>query len=81
MIFLAKTCKDNEVYDVRAQCPRSCLYPQGNPDCGVLDPIEGCYCKQGYILDSNNNCIEEAKCGCVIEIGDESVVLEVFKVY
>ena len=66
------------MYDVRAQCPRSCLFPQGNPDCGVLVPIEGCYCMAGYVLNNNAECVRETDCVCVLPDGSATLQVKLF---
>lgn len=69
-------CKENQVYDVRAECPKSCLNPEGK-GCGQLIMTEGCYCKNGYVQGANNTCISLESCGC--EIPGEKIRIQVNK--
>jgi hypothetical protein len=68
-------CGDNEIYDVRAECAKTCIKPKGDYDCGVLKPIEGCYCKDGFVYDGTGNCIKVESCGCPLP--DNSAILSV----
>ena len=43
-------------------CPPTCLNPDGNYDCGLLLPNEGCFCKPGFVRNSNYTCIELKDC-------------------
>lgn len=54
-------CGQNEEYAIRDECPKTCLYPDGRYDCGSLDPIEGCYCKVGFVLNSFGKCIKASR--------------------
>lgn len=71
----AKTCGTNEVYELRAECSKTCLFPDGNNDCGLVNPIEGCYCKAGFVLDAANQCVAKENCGCVLP--DKSGIIAV----
>ena len=63
------------MYDVRAECPKTCLNPTGAYDCGILKPIEGCYCNDGYVYDGSGNCILNTTCGCALP--DNSAIVSV----
>jgi hypothetical protein len=76
------------VYELRAECPKTCINLNGAPDCGLKKPIEGCYCKTGFVLDSQGNCIAAANCGCltpdgtsVINVGQQVTSLDCTVVY
>ena len=62
-------CGANQEYDIRASCPATCLNLNGNNDCGIVTPTEGCFCKSGFVLDSNNNCVSSSSCGCTYPDG------------
>ena len=62
-------CGANQVYDIRAKCPATCLYLNGNNDCGIISAVEGCFCQTGFVLDSNNNCVGISSCGCTYPDG------------
>ena len=70
-------CGANQVYDVRAECPRTCTNPDGNYDCGIIERAEGCYCQDGFVLDSDGSCISADQCGCLI--ADLNIVQQVLK--
>jgi hypothetical protein len=65
----ANPCGANQIYELRSECPKSCLYLQGLPDCGLKKPIEGCYCKTGYVYDAQGNCVLSSACGCLLPDG------------
>ena len=75
--FTAVTCKENQVYEIQTGCPKTCLNPDGNYDCGAAVPIEGCYCKPGYLVAADGSCILPPSCGCTLP--DNSGILEVRK--
>ena len=51
-------CDQNEVYDIRDECPKTCLYPDGRYDCGSPVRLEGCYCQDGFVLNSFGQCVK-----------------------
>lgn len=71
---LGLTCGENEVYDVRAECPKTCLNPV-DYDCGEKVTMEECFCKEGYLRNSQGVCITADKCGCTMP--DKSSTLQV----
>ena len=71
-------CGENEVFELRSGCPKTCLYPNGGNECGALQPIEACYCKEGFLLDANGKCIDDSECGCPLM--DRSRTIKVFKI-
>lgn len=73
--FIAINCGQNQVFDTRAECAKTCLYPEGIYDCGIISAVEGCFCAPGYLIDSNNNCIQQSNCGCILP--DKSGVIDV----
>jgi len=60
----ALKCKQNQEYDVRAECPKTCYDPTGKNDCGVKEVSEGCFCKNGFLEGENDTCIPLEQCGC-----------------
>ncbi|CAF0786128.1 unnamed protein product [Brachionus calyciflorus] len=64
-----KTCGSNEIYAIRKECPRTCLDPYALTDCGELKTIEGCFCKEGFVLNTNGICVKIEECGCVLPDG------------
>lgn len=69
----AKSCDSNEIYEIRRECPKTCLDPFGETDCGELKSIEGCFCMNGYVLDSKGFCVPFDKCGCILPDGSGSI--------
>ncbi|RMZ98161.1 c-binding -like [Brachionus plicatilis] len=51
-------------WDSSLACPENCFYLYEEYDCGIREKQEGCYCKNGFILDSMGNCIKPESCGC-----------------
>jgi len=62
-----KLCKKNQVYEIRSECPKNCLYPNGKYKCGLVKPVEGCHCKKGFVRNSKEECVKEEECGCKAE--------------
>lgn len=58
---------------MRSECTKTCLNPEGDYDCGEKRPVEGCYCKDGFVLDSTNKCILKDKCGCTLPDGSGTI--------
>jgi hypothetical protein len=73
------TCGPNQVFDIRSGCPASCLFPNGQADCGLALAVEGCFCRSGYLKDSNGNCVAQNSCGC--KSPDNSFVMPINTVY
>ena len=69
--FLALSCGANQVYEMRAECPKTCLEPAGNYPCGALIPFEACYCAQGFVLSPDGRCVDFTSCGCNSPLGTE----------
>ena len=59
----------NEVYAIRSECSRTWLDQMGTKDCGEIKAVEGCYCKDGFVLNSNGACIPTTECGCLLPDG------------
>ena len=78
---IALACPANTVYkDDPPACPDTCLNPNGNPNCPTkIQPVPGCYCAQGLVLDSTGNCIPSAQCGC--SLPDKSGHVSVYIIY
>ena len=68
-------CGENQIYELRSECPKTCLYLNGDYDCGLVKPLETCYCKKGYVLNGEGECILSSTCGCILP--DESTNLSV----
>ena len=73
--FLALTCKTNQIFDLRSECPKTCLDPSGSNDCGETKTTEGCFCATGYVLNSNGDCVQQSTCGCTLP--DNSSTIEI----
>lgn len=67
--FIGIACNPNQVLDVRKECPKTCLDPLGKNDCGELRASDGCFCLDGYVLNSNGLCVKLDKCGCKLPDG------------
>ena len=48
---------------------KTCLFPNGNYDSGIAQPVEGCYCAEGFLLNSDNKCVPQNQCGCALPSG------------
>ena len=59
----------NEIYSIKTYCPKTCLDPFGTADCGEIKPVEGCFCKEGFVLNSNGVCVPIDQCGCPLPDG------------
>ena len=59
----AVPCGENEVYELRAECTKTCLDTE-LAECGLKVPIEGCYCKTGFVKNNADKCIPVNECGC-----------------
>ncbi|XP_074075051.1 IgGFc-binding protein [Macrotis lagotis] len=58
------TCPPNSVYSpCGSACPLSCFQASGPSDCDSRPCVEGCVCKQGYLL-SGDKCVLASDCGC-----------------
>ncbi|RZB41740.1 TIL domain containing protein [Asbolus verrucosus] len=55
-------CRDNEEFkECGVTCPPSCLQPI--PSCTNNCCMKGCFCKEGYVLESDSQeCVEENEC-------------------
>lgn len=69
-------CQINEIYDIRKECPKTCIDKFGQNDCGELKFIEGCYCKEGFVKNSLGECIDLKECGCLSP--DGSIEIQVY---
>ncbi|NXY48780.1 ZAN protein, partial [Ceuthmochares aereus] len=60
------SCPGGSIYkSCGTRCPSTCLNISAADSCSSL-PVEGCFCKEGYVL-SGDNCVPESRCGCVDE--------------
>lgn len=66
MIFIVKECGENEVYEIRDECPKTCLHLDGDYNCGDSIKAEGCYCKQGYVTNFYGKCVLPEQCNDVL---------------
>ncbi|XP_009998802.1 PREDICTED: IgGFc-binding protein-like [Chaetura pelagica] len=57
-------CPGGSIYQsCGTRCPSTCLNISAVDSCSSL-PVEGCFCKEGYVL-SGDKCVPESRCGCV----------------
>lgn len=63
-----KTCPDNQVYEYRNVCPKSCADRNGTA-CSQTVGMYGCFCLEGYVQDANGNCVTAEECGCPMPDG------------
>ncbi|XP_035660177.1 uncharacterized protein LOC118404903 [Branchiostoma floridae] len=66
--FCSKTCPANSNYTAcMSACPATCDNPDAQKQCfastGQQFCVEGCRCKEGYVL-SGKECILKEQCGC-----------------
>ncbi|XP_030350861.1 zonadhesin-like [Strigops habroptila] len=60
------SCSGGSIYkSCGTRCPSTCLNMSATDSCSSL-PVEGCFCKEGYVL-SGEKCVPESSCGCVDE--------------
>lgn len=60
------SCPGGSIYkSCGTRCPSTCLNISAVDSCSSL-PVEGCFCKEGYVL-SGDKCVPESSCGCVDE--------------
>ncbi|XP_064522311.1 IgGFc-binding protein-like isoform X3 [Pseudopipra pipra] len=60
------SCPGGSIYkSCGTRCPSTCLNISAADSCSSL-PVEGCFCKEGYVL-SGDKCVPESSCGCVDE--------------
>lgn len=71
----AMKCGENQIYDIRAECPKTCMDPNGNNSCGMVNKVDGCFCKNGYVEYEKNKCIKKEECGC--NIPNEDTIIDV----
>ncbi|KAI8502373.1 hypothetical protein Bbelb_199610 [Branchiostoma belcheri] len=67
--FCPKTCPANSNYTAcMSACPATCDNPDAPKQCftntGQQFCVEGCRCKNGYVL-SGNECVLKEQCGCI----------------
>ena len=67
-------CGENQEYKLETKCPLTCIN-QVDYDCGEKKGIEGCFCKDGFVMDNKGNCVTVDQCGC--ELPDKSLTLNV----
>lgn len=46
-------------------CPKTCDDPDGDDNCGQVKLREDCFCKPGFLRNSEGDCVEPEKCGCL----------------
>ncbi|NWX91747.1 ZAN protein, partial [Nothoprocta pentlandii] len=57
------SCPGGSVYkSCGTRCPSTCVNTSAADSCSSL-PVEGCFCKEGYVL-SGDICVPESNCGC-----------------
>ncbi|XP_040423240.1 IgGFc-binding protein-like [Cygnus olor] len=62
----AMSCPGGSIYkSCGTRCPSTCVSTSTATSCSSL-PVEGCFCKEGYVL-SGDTCVPESSCGCVDE--------------
>ncbi|XP_071422998.1 IgGFc-binding protein-like [Pithys albifrons albifrons] len=62
----AMSCPGGSIYkSCGTRCPSTCLNISAVDSCSSL-PVEGCFCKEGYVL-SGDKCVPESSCGCADE--------------
>ncbi|NXF13276.1 ZAN protein, partial [Smithornis capensis] len=60
------SCAGGSIYEsCGTRCPSTCLNMSAVDSCSSL-PVEGCFCKEGYVL-SGDKCVPESSCGCIDE--------------
>ncbi|NWS87254.1 ZAN protein, partial [Toxostoma redivivum] len=60
------SCPGGSIYkSCGTRCPSTCLNISAVDSCSSL-PVEGCFCKEGYVL-SGDKCVPESNCGCLNE--------------
>lgn len=65
-LYLAMSCPGGSIYkSCGTRCASTCLNLSAVDSCSSL-PVEGCFCKEGYVL-SGDKCVPESNCGCVDE--------------
>uniref|UniRef100_A0A7N4P0N7 VWFD domain-containing protein n=1 Tax=Sarcophilus harrisii TaxID=9305 RepID=A0A7N4P0N7_SARHA len=58
------TCPPNSQYSpCGSACPPSCFGDSAPADCDSRPCVEGCVCKQGFVL-SGDTCVPSSACGC-----------------
>ncbi|NXP78171.1 ZAN protein, partial [Ramphastos sulfuratus] len=59
------SCPGGSIYkSCGTRCPSTCMNISASDSCSSL-PVEGCFCKEGYVL-SGDKCVPESSCGCSI---------------
>ncbi|XP_009073230.1 PREDICTED: zonadhesin, partial [Acanthisitta chloris] len=60
------SCPGGSIYKgCGTRCPTTCFNISAVDSCSST-PVEGCFCKEGYVL-SGDKCVPESSCGCVDE--------------
>ncbi|NXW92949.1 ZAN protein, partial [Alopecoenas beccarii] len=60
------SCPGGSIYQsCGTRCPSTCLNISAVDSCSSL-PVEGCFCKEGYVL-SGDKCVPKSSCGCLDE--------------
>ncbi|XP_032302492.1 IgGFc-binding protein-like [Coturnix japonica] len=58
------SCPGGSIYKgCGTRCPSTCVSSSAANTCSTL-PVEGCFCKDGYVL-SGDTCVPESSCGCL----------------
>lgn len=55
------------------KCPKTCMNPENTNICNE-EPMEGCVCDQGYVLNGED-CIPEEDCGCAFTVDGDTIVM------
>ncbi|XP_068091514.1 SCO-spondin-like isoform X2 [Hyperolius riggenbachi] len=62
------SCPPDLEYKACAPCPQTCLDLTNKRTCRDDEPcVSGCWCPDGFLLDSTNNCVRPEECPCEVE--------------
>ncbi|XP_029160409.1 chymotrypsin inhibitor [Nylanderia fulva] len=55
-------CPENQVYkECGTACPPKCNEDPSQVMC-TMQCVPGCFCKSGFLLNAENNCVQPAQC-------------------